>query len=267
MAGLTNFKTITLPSSLKTIGDMAFYGWSNLEAVNFDGTSSLITIGDMAFFNCSSIDWFKISNSLTSIGNNAFYNCSKLKFALDGESNSFSISNDKTILFDKNKTQIISSPSMSGDVDLSIYSSLSKLSRGAFQGNRTITSVKLPKFIKEIPTLCFNFCSALKSISFPSDSVLDTIETNAFAECKSLSSITFPSSLKTIKSSVFSITTGTGITKVAFADASKQWKLTKDTTVVDPYSNISSNLDSAEAAQCATDLKTTYKDYVWERKD
>ncbi len=89
--------SITIPKSVITIKDYAFYGCGNLSELNFEQDSSLESIGDYAFagsiyrskrdFNASKSTYNKQENkistitfpeSLKSIGNGAFYICSNL---------------------------------------------------------------------------------------------------------------------------------------------------------------------------------------------
>lgn len=69
-------KSITLPNSLVSIGNCAFY-WSGL--INVTIPNSVITIDEMAFNACTSLTTFTIGNSVTSIGPGAFHFCSNLK--------------------------------------------------------------------------------------------------------------------------------------------------------------------------------------------
>ena len=66
----------TIPSSVTTIGDRAFYGCSGLTSVTIG--NSVRTIEDYAFYNCRSLYEVTIGNSVTNIGNYAFYYCESL---------------------------------------------------------------------------------------------------------------------------------------------------------------------------------------------
>lgn len=68
--------TYTIPDSVTSIGDCAFYNCSNLTNVTIpDGVKS---IGDSAFQACTSLTNVTIGNSVESIGEEAFFACTSL---------------------------------------------------------------------------------------------------------------------------------------------------------------------------------------------
>lgn len=87
----SNYNTsynMTMPSSLKTIGDFAFYQSITASSVNTRKilfNADLAQIGQSAFDGCNKISFIDYAeganSSLTEIGNNAFYGCTSLRFA------------------------------------------------------------------------------------------------------------------------------------------------------------------------------------------
>ena len=75
----------------------------------------------------------------------------------------------------------------------------------AFDGQKTITAVVIPKSVKSIGRQGFFNCIALKTVTFQnaSQSALETIDASAFYYNMELTSISLPQSIKTIKSFVF----------------------------------------------------------------
>jgi len=68
--------SVTIPSSVTTIGDLAFCGCSSLTSVTIP--SSVTTIGNQAFSYCSSLTSVTIPSSVTTIGSQAFSHCDSL---------------------------------------------------------------------------------------------------------------------------------------------------------------------------------------------
>jgi uncharacterized repeat protein (TIGR02543 family) len=73
--GNTN-TSYTIPNSVTSIGDNAFYYSSNLATVNIP--NSVTSIGSHAFSDCYKLVSGSIPNSVTSIGEYAFYDCDNL---------------------------------------------------------------------------------------------------------------------------------------------------------------------------------------------
>ena len=72
-SGLTS---VTIPNSVTSISQSAFYNCSGLTSITIP--NSVTSIGGSAFSGCSSLTSIAIPNSVTSIGSSAFYNCSGL---------------------------------------------------------------------------------------------------------------------------------------------------------------------------------------------
>lgn len=77
-ADCTEVKSVTFPSTVKTIDDWAFAGCTGITAVELP--ANLETIGESAFEGCSSLDRIIFGTKLTVIGENAFAGCTSLKY-------------------------------------------------------------------------------------------------------------------------------------------------------------------------------------------
>ena len=75
---VSSLKSVTIPSSVTSIGSNAFESCTSLTSVNFDNDSQLTSINVAAFYNCSSLTSVNIPGSVTNIGNSAFDSCASL---------------------------------------------------------------------------------------------------------------------------------------------------------------------------------------------
>ncbi len=71
-------RTVNLPSTLKKIGDNAFFNQENLEKINYNGCI-ISEIGSSAFAHCKNLQEIVFTNGLTTIGSGAFVECKSLK--------------------------------------------------------------------------------------------------------------------------------------------------------------------------------------------
>jgi hypothetical protein len=72
-SGLTS---VTIGNSVETIGEYAFRNCTGLTSVTIPNLVE--TIGDRAFYNCTGLTSVTIGNSVETIGNEAFYYCTSL---------------------------------------------------------------------------------------------------------------------------------------------------------------------------------------------
>ena len=73
-----NLTNVTIPESIKTIGESSFKGCTSLKNVNIADTSKLTAIGAEAFRGCNMITTFTLPEGVTEIGENAFTDCIRL---------------------------------------------------------------------------------------------------------------------------------------------------------------------------------------------
>ncbi len=69
---------LSLPSNVKYIGELAFFGCTELTKIYSTSSSKLISIGEQAFNGCTKLFDMKLPSSLQTIGAYAFYKCSSL---------------------------------------------------------------------------------------------------------------------------------------------------------------------------------------------
>lgn len=159
----SSLTSITIPESVTSIGNYAFYGCSSLENVIIpDGVTS---IGHVAFYNCSSLTGISIPGSVTSIGSSAFSNCSNLEGIWVDQNNQYYSSDDRGVLFNKDKTTLCAAPgAISGAY--AVPGSVTSIGYDAFSRCSGLTSVTIPDSVTDIGYRAFSYCGSLAEITF-----------------------------------------------------------------------------------------------------
>ncbi|WP_315578611.1 leucine-rich repeat protein [Hoylesella oralis] len=150
-----SLKTVTLPKSLKTLGN-AFSGCKNLETVNVPNGSQLETIQSYAFTACDNLTNFNFLGScnLKTIGGSAFADMAKLKeFNFPA-----SVTNIGANAFGN-------TPAME-KVTFDDNSVMISFGEGAFS-NSGIKSIKIPAGVKSIAKEAFKNCNVLEKVTVP----------------------------------------------------------------------------------------------------
>lgn len=79
--GCTSLESITLPSSLTTIGAYAFYGCTSLASITIP--SSVTTLGTSCFYGCSNLSGtVVIPSSVITTNIDMFYNCGNIEYLI-----------------------------------------------------------------------------------------------------------------------------------------------------------------------------------------
>lgn len=203
--------TITLPSTLETLGKEAFWytdkvvkvvmpsavtieenAFDHCEALtDFALPSNVVSIGDYAFSNCKNLTSITFPDSLTSIGGYAFYATGITSVVLP---------KTVTTLFDGifadcKSLQSVSIPgvTMMGSSVFSDCTSLSEITLpeglliigdNAFYGCESLTSIILPESLINTGSYVFANCTALKNVTLPKN--MTRIQYNMFSWCSAL---------------------------------------------------------------------------------
>ena len=173
----SNENTITIPYSVRTIGDYAFYNCSKLTSIRI--SNSVTAIGDFAFSGCSKLKTAEISNSVTSISDFAFADCKRLTSIK--LSNSVTVIGNSAFRFCSKLTSI------------EIPDSVTSIGEYAFRNCSGLTSIELPNSVTSIGNYAFYNCSKLTSVKIP-DSVT-YIGDYAFRNCNKLTGVAIPDSV------------------------------------------------------------------------
>ena len=144
----------------------------------------VVEIESSAFNGCANLTSIIIPDSVTSIGDHAFYNC--LTSITVSENNKY-FSSLNGVLFNKDKTELITYPNGNERTEYTIPDSVTSIIEGAFAYCSNLITVKIPDSVTDITDKTFYVCSSLTSVTIP-DSVTH-IGYNAFKYCKNLTSI------------------------------------------------------------------------------
>ncbi len=209
-AALTSV-TIGDNSALATIGDSAFYNCSNLKsfAIGDNDDAYLKTISAKAFYNCSALATLDLGNnsSLTTIGDNAFYNCKaidkvfitdvsawlKLDFANLTKSPYQNTKGVELYVNDESLTTLV------------IPADITEIKVNALYGCKNIETILFHNNVTSIGNNAFQYCSAIKDVTFKENSKCESIGQNVFYKCNALETVTFEnnSQLETIGDAAF----------------------------------------------------------------
>ena len=255
-----SFESITIPSTIKTIGNSAFEYCGALSQINFnatemndlpqgnrifyksgkDSTGITVTIGanvkriparlfySELYNNTTNITSvvFSAGSVLESVGADAFNRCENL--------NSVYISDIKAWC----------------NISFSdYYGNPLYLAENLYLNNELVVNLEIPNTVTEIKPYVFFGCRSLESLIISNG--VERIGRNAFVNCSGLTNVTIPNSVTSIDVYAFS---GCGsLSSVTFSDT-QGW--TAGTTAIDAT-------DLANVATAASYLNSTYMDCAW----
>lgn len=157
--------SVTIPASVKTIGDSAFRECNSLISVTI--SEGVERIGGSAFQSCAALTSITLPASVKEVGEAAFWQCQKLE----------------TVTFQPGSTEV----TMGNNMFTQCYA---------------LSSVTLPKQIDRIGVGMFQNCQLLTSVIIPDGAV--SIDQSAFASCAALTEVWIPDSVTTIGIAAFS---------------------------------------------------------------
>ena len=195
-SGCSSLTSVTIPNSVTSIGDYTFYGCSSLTSINIP--DSIASIGSYAFRGCSSLTSIKIPKSVVRIDSSAFSSSGLASITVD--SRNLEYSSVDGVLFNKNKTQLVTHPAGKG-ISYSIPNSVTRISSYAFCGCSSLTSITIPNSVTSIGYCAFEDCSSLTSVTIPDG--VTRIDSSTFSGCSNLTSVTIPNSVTSIGSDAF----------------------------------------------------------------
>lgn len=204
-----SLKELYLPNGIFSIGDYAFQHNSNLESITIP--NSVVNVGQYAFAECSQLSAINISNKLSSIEDGLFYSC--LSVASISIPNSVETIGDYAFYNCENLRR------------LAIGNHVTSIGQHAFT-NGIFSSLAFPASIAYIDVSAFNNCCSVINVSIPQyicenslSSILpdsyqnikyatvlnsvSTISATAFSDCSSLQRLSIASGSLQIENRAF----------------------------------------------------------------
>ena len=205
-----NLTAITIPASITDLRYGAFSYCYKLANVTFTAGSQLKSILSNAFSYCTSLTAITIpagvKNNINDPNNNGilgnpFIGCTKLA-AITVEASNPDYSSAGGILYNKNKTELLSYPTVPENFTIPV--GVTTIGNGAFHQCTALTSVTIPGSVTNIGQMAFSYCENLTSVNL--NTGLEHINDNAFSNCSKLTGISLPNGLISIIGSAFAYT-------------------------------------------------------------
>ena len=213
--------SITIPDSVTSMGSNCFEGCYALTSIAIP--DNITDLGNGFLRDCYSLVFVKLPKKLKNLRSQTFYGCGALasinipesvvdidpeflyqclslvSINVDSKNNHYL--DIEGVLFNKNKTTIISYPSGKSN-EYVIPDGVTSIGSCAFQSCSKLTSITIPNSVTSIGRSAFSVCSSLTSITIPDG--VTSIGSYAFSGCSKLTSIiSKPSKSPSIVSNTF----------------------------------------------------------------
>ena len=166
--------SITLPDTVKSIGEYAFY-YSDLKSIDIGNGVEII--GRNAFCGSDYLETLIIGDSLSAIEYNALYICSSLKNITVSENNQYFSAVDN-VLFNKDKTILLRYCTGSYDGGYSIPITVTQVDDNAFYGSKWLEEITITDNVTTIGSHAFSDCTQLSDVHIGAK--LQNVEMYAF---------------------------------------------------------------------------------------
>ncbi len=195
----TSLSSVSIYDGVASIGVHTFSGCSSLTSISLP--DSLTSIETYAFKDCTALKSINIPSGAAKIGSDVFCGCTALTHISVDEGNPYYCSDEKGVMYNKNKTEILTVPAkLTGNYV--IPKSVTKIGDDTFSGCSALTGITIPDSVIHIGESAFSGCSGLTRITIP-DSVRYILD-YAFSDCTGLKSVSLSNRLTRIYTGLFS---------------------------------------------------------------
>ena len=203
----TDITAVYIPSTVKKIGNYAFYNCTNLTDVVFYNTrseSSFTEIGEMAFRYCKKLKSINLPSTTKTISRNAFEGCASLEeITIPASVNHSAIATGQnafakctslhTVNFEENAVLTALATSMfegcTALKNITIPETVKTVGGSLFKGCTSLEEIHLPSKITSLPASLFSGCTSLKTVT--ADGAITAVNGSVFLECGALTSLGF----------------------------------------------------------------------------
>ena len=164
----SELESVTIPNSVKSINQWAFFGCENLASVTIP--EGVVRIGKEAFSNCDELTKLTIPGSVKSIGEGAFWGCDNLNSLVisDGVetigNDAFGKCEQLSLVSIAGSVKTIGDRAFCDCINLSsatISDGVERIGEAAFYNCRHLESLNIPKSVTEIGERAFDECYSL----------------------------------------------------------------------------------------------------------
>ncbi len=195
--------SVTIPNSVKKIGDNAFSNCYNLLLETKGGSSfgtGAESIGASAFANCVSLDSIRFPTTLKTIGRDAFAGCSiENPKSVEVTDPSTKQKNSFRVNFKEYGTKVKKNGLK--EIDFTAATKLETIGAGAFKKSNVVTVNLTDSPLVQIPDKLFEQCTYLKTIAFQDKT--ESVGSHVLKDAINITSIRIPASA-TIKKDMIS---------------------------------------------------------------